>query len=315
MPTRSTLVLAFLFLCWPGAPAQSAEPNPSGKRAVAPPISYAEPRRLADLANKTINESSGIACSRRKKGVFWTHNDSGGKPRLYAFNNKGESLGTFDVTGARAIDWEDMASVRLGKTSYLVLADVGDNNARRKDCALYLIKEPALPAGRKPAPGKIRIAKIIRFKYPDGPQNCEAVAVDAATKTIIVITKATTPLAKVYAVRIPKGKGKSVATAWPVSVLAIASVTAMDISPDGSRCIVLTYGPAYEYARKKGEKWKDAFGRQPHEIKMPARAQGESICYGSDGKTLYLTSEKLPTPLWEVPVIEQRNGNVGGRNK
>ena len=41
------------------------------------------------------------------------------------------------------------------------------------------------------------------------------------------------------------------------------------------------------------------------EIGMPLRIQGESICYGPDGKTLYLTSEKLPTPLWEVPVVDK----------
>ena len=285
-PTRITLVLIFLVLARPGASARSVDPNPSTKRPPAPPVSYAEPRRLADLADKTINESSGLACSRRKKGVFWTHNDSGGKPRLYAFNSKGENVGTFDVAGARAIDWEDMASVRLGKTSYLVLADVGDNDARRKNCTLYFVKEPALPAGRKPAAGKIKVAKVVRFKYPDGPQNCESVAVDPATKTVYVITKAAKPIAKVYAIRIPRAKDKGVVTAWPVSALALAAVTGMDISPDGSRCIVVTYGPAFEYARKRGEKWKDAFGREPCEIKMPARAQGESICYGADGKTL-----------------------------
>ena len=38
------------------------------------------------------------------------------------------------------------------------------------------------------------------------------------------------------------------------------------------------------------------------EIVLPVRVQGEAICYGQDGKTLYLTSEKRPTPLWEVPV-------------
>jgi hypothetical protein len=38
--------------------------------------------------------------------------------------------------------------------------------------------------------------------------------------------------------------------------------------------------------------------------------QGESVCYGSDGKTLYLTSEcpendgGKPSPLWEVPAIK-----------
>lgn len=297
MITRSTLILAALVVGWLGSVARGAEP------AAAVPIAYEKPRQLAELANKKVTESSGLACSRRRKGVFWTHNDSGDKPRVYAFNNKGEDLGTFDVAGARAADWEDMASVRLGKTSYLLLADVGDNDTRRKDRTLYFVKEPALPAGRKPAAGKIKVAKVVRFKYPDGPQNCEAVAIDPKTRTVYVITKAA-PVCKVFAVRIPKGQAKGVATARPVAALTVPIVTAMDISPDRARCIVLTYGHAYEYARKPGEKWKDAFGREPREIKMPARAQGESICYGLDGKTLYLTSEKLPTPLWEVPVVE-----------
>ncbi len=34
---------------------------------------------------------------------------------------------------------------------------------------------------------------------------------------------------------------------------------------------------------------------------MPQRNQGESVCYGADGRTLYLTSEFAPTPLLEVP--------------
>jgi len=43
---------------------------------------------------------------------------------------------------------------------------------------------------------------------------------------------------------------------------------------------------------------------------MPRRVQGESICYGPDGKTLYLTSEckgkdpANPAPLLEVPVTK-----------
>ncbi len=307
MRRSTTLILMFLALAWPDAPAQSAEPNPPAKRPPAAPIAYAKPNRLTDLANKTIKESSGLACSRRRKNVFWTHNDSGDNPRIYAFNNKGEDLGTFDVAGARAVDWEDMASVRLGKTPYLLLADVGDNNARRKNCTLYFVKEPALPAGRKPVQGKVKIAKVIRFKYPDGPQNCEAVAVDPTTRTVYIITKSAKPIAKVYSVRIRKGKDKGVIVAWPVSALPHGTVTGMDISPDGARCIVVTYGPAYEYTRQQGEKWADAFARKPREITMPARTQGESICYGTDGKTLYLTSEKLPTPLWEVPVTKQED--------
>ena len=192
MPTRTTLILMLLALAWPHAPTQSAEPNPPAKRAPAAPIAYAKPGRLANLTNKKINESSGLACSRRRRNVFWTHNDSGDKPRIYAFNNKGKDLGTFDIAGAQAIDWEDMASVRLGKTPYLLLADVGDNNTRRKNCTLYFVKEPDLPAGRKPVQGKVKVARTIRFKYPDGPQNCEAVAIDPTTRTVYIIAKAAT---------------------------------------------------------------------------------------------------------------------------
>jgi hypothetical protein len=77
----------------------------------------------------------------------------------------------------------------------------------------------------------------------------------------------------------------------------------MDISADGLRAVVLTYGPAFEYVRAGGEKWSAAFRRPGRKLWMPGRRQGESICYGPDGKTLYLTSEKLPTPLLEVPAI------------
>ena len=91
-----------------------------------------------------------------------------------------------------------------------------------------------------------------------------------------------------------------------IASLEIPSVTAMDVSPDGRRAIVGTYGNAYEYVRRTGEGWAEAFSRPPREIIVPGRTQGESICYGTDGKTLYLTSENLPTPLFEVPVLEKK---------
>ena len=80
----------------------------------------------------------------------------------------------------------------------------------------------------------------------------------------------------------------------------------MEISPDGLRAVILTYGHAYEYARRDGEKWSEVFARPPRVLRMPQRRQGETVCYGPDGKTLYLTSEFAPTPLFEVPVAESK---------
>lgn len=87
-------------------------------------------------------ESSGLGISRTYPGVFWTHNDSGDRPRLYAIDSTATLLATFEVEGAGARDWEAMA---LGPcpgpsgTSCLYVADVGDNRSARESVTIYII--------------------------------------------------------------------------------------------------------------------------------------------------------------------------------
>jgi hypothetical protein len=78
-------------------------------------------------------------------------------------------------------------------------------------------------------------------------------------------------------------------------------VAAMDISPDGRRAVVLTDTAGFEFTRGADEGWPAAFGRDPCLVPTPPRKNGESICYGADGKALYLTSEGDREPLWEIP--------------
>lgn len=267
-------------------------------------IEYGRGRKLCNLANTAITESSGLACSWFKRGVFWTHNDSGDTARIFAFNMQGEDLATYEIKKAGAVDWEDMASCRFGDKSVLLFADVGDNQGRRETCTLYVVVEPLIDKTKRNATGTVKPALTIRFRYEDGPHNCEAVAVDPKTRTIYLVTKAGAAECKVYALPWPKQERKKPFVAKAVADLHIAAATAMDISPDGLRAIVLTYGPAYEFTKRPNEQWSDAFARAPRLIRMPPRAQGESICYGQDGKTLYLTSEKVPTPLLEIPVLQ-----------
>ena len=63
---------------------------------------------------------------------------------------------------------------------------------------------------------------------------------------------------------------------------------------------MLTYGDAYQYVRRGDETWAAAFHRPGSLVELPPREQGESICYGPDGCTLWLTSEGRPTPLIKV---------------
>ena len=292
------------------APALGLEPAGAEKPAPAAPVAYGPPRELAKLADLAITESSGLACSRVNDGVFWTHNDSGSTPRVFAFNSQGESVGTFEISGAHAEDWEDMASFKQGKNGFLVIGDVGDNNLVRKDYAIYLVPEPVLPPKAKGIRATLKALPAIRFTYEDGPHNCESVGIDPTEKAIYLVSKTPNPVCKVYVLPLPtKGPARGL-VAKAIATLSIPTTTAMDISPDGLRAVVLTYGDAYEYARAPKEKWADAFGRPPRRLAMPGRAQGESICYGPDGKTLYLTSEKIPVPLLEVPMASADTGSA-----
>jgi len=269
----------------------------------AEPARYGQGRELCTLANKEIDESSGVACSRVNPGVFWTHNDSGDEPRLFAFNAKGEDLATFQVEGAICRDWEDIASFARDGKGYLVVADVGDNASEHDECSLYVIEEPRLDPRKRGARARLRVEAAIHFRYEDGAHNCEAVGVDTASKTFFLVTKVFVGPCKVYALPNPPAGTREPLVAKAIATLRIPMTTGMDVSPDGLRAIVLTYGDAYEFTRRPDEKWADAFARVPRTLSMPRRRQGEAICYGPDGQTLYLTSEKAPCPFFEVPVL------------
>ena len=169
----------------------------------APPRrSYGPGRRIASLADPLINESSGLACGRRNVGAFWTHNDSGDAPRIFAFGHKGEALATYSIAEAIAIDWEDMASFTLAGRHYLVIADTGDNVRVRPRVTLYFIEEPALDLSQRPVVGQAKIVQAITFTFADGPQDCESVAVDPAGRTVYLVSKRGKPT--VYELPLPE---------------------------------------------------------------------------------------------------------------
>jgi hypothetical protein len=300
--------------------AENAEADRADAPQVAPlePIAYGTPNLAGKLEDKAINESSGIARSYRTEGLFWTHNDSGDKPRLYAFDSRGKAVGTFDVPGAKALDWEDMTSFEMDGKAYLIAGDVGDNARKRKHVVLYLIEEPAIPEGKRPVSGALVVAARLRYTYEDGPQNCECVAFHPATRTVLLMSKWRDPSkCQAYTLVWPKTPqgATDVATAKAVAKTPIIYATGMDLSPDGRRVTVCNYHSAYEYTRRRDETWATAFGRKPKQTRMPRRMQGEAICYGADGQTLYLTSERYPSPLWEIPVATRKDGDDEGRGE
>jgi hypothetical protein len=280
-------------------------------------VKYGRPRSLGKVDDKRISESSGIARSLLREDAFWTHND-GNTPRLYCIDKEGETLAIIKLEGAEFVDCEDIASFTSGGKNYLLYADTGDNEFKSSEYRLHLFEEPP-PADDPPGKGKgkgkkkgkgkakpqdVSLTMTIPFRYPEGSAaDCEAVAVDPMSGKIYLATKEETRGSRVYELDLPETEPVRPLQARFVAGLDMRTVAAMDISPDGRRAIVLTDTAAFEFARGDDEGWPAAFQRQPCQVRTPPRQNGESICYGADGKTLYLTSEGDREPLWEIPVL------------
>ena len=80
------------------------------------------------------------------------------------------------------------------------------------------------------------------------------------------------------------------------------SVTAAAIAPDGRHFIVRTYLAAFEWDIEPGKSLVAVLQGRRHRRNIPFEVQGESICYRPDGRAILMTSEKAPTPLYEMPI-------------
>lgn len=263
---------------------------------------YGEPKQIATLEDKDINESSGIVVSRNNVGLFWTHNDSGGGNFLYAFDAQGKRRGVWSVTGAENVDWEDIAISK----SHIYIADIGDNDKKRESITIYRVAEPVIKkenaTSTKSKPLQTEKAETIRLQYPDGKHDAETLLVHPATNDIYVVTKTTKGAAGVYKVSNPSTTSSNkLVKVSDVSVPSITKgfLTGGEISPDGKRVILCDYFAAFEFTLASGN-FDDIWKSKPSVVNLGQRQQGESVCYSKDGKSIYATSEKTPTPLIEI---------------
>jgi len=233
-----------------------------------------------------LPEASGLAASGISPGRFWTHNDSG-KPEIVALDSKGVITGRVSLSGAALDDWEAITSARCGTGTCLYVADIGDNDATRKEIAVYRIIEPVKVAGTVP------VDAVIRATYPDGPQNAEALLA-APDGRLYIVTKGDTGAIALY--RFPQQPDTN-ATARLERVGAPLSprtsgpkrITDGTISPDGSWVVLRTTATLLFY---RAEEFLNGTFREVRriDVKTIREPQGEGISFGPNG-SLYLVGE------------------------
>ena len=262
-----------------------------GPRAVACGACRA-PATLGRVESTALVEISGLVASARHPGVFYAHNDSGERARLFAVGARGEDLGVYLVSHASAVDWEDVARGPCGEGapgSCVFLADIGDNQAARDDLAVYRVREPKLGGGMLPA-------DALPFVYPDGRHDAETLLAHPKTGVLTVVTKALRGRAGVYEFPTPLTPGRVVTLIHRGDVRVpwlLPLVTGGDVDPSSGSVLLRSYvGLAlWPAASLDASVAETLLAAQPCDMPVASEAQGEAVAFVADGSGYVTVSE------------------------
>ena len=282
----------------------------------ATPVNLTIVRRTAPT---DLVENSAAAMSMTQPGVFFTINDSGNDPLLFALDTANKDRGVWRVTNANNTDWEaaSVGPCSAGSPEWCVyIGDVGDNEATHRSRKIYRVAEPR--ATSSVGLDSLKAEKLT-YEYPNGPQDVEAMYV-ARNADVFLIAKrlrldptGRRPLpALVY--RLPASawieKGRVVAELTDSLPIAPGSapfrlITDASLSPDAKHLAVRTYMQLYAFDADS------ATGRLNHSV-PPAvcnlltvdEVQGEGVTWvDNHGRFLFTTEgRRAPIALADCPL-------------
>ncbi|MEW5837960.1 MAG: hypothetical protein AB1717_03915 [Pseudomonadota bacterium] len=269
---------------------------------------------LTDSSTKQvrIDEASGLTQSILHPALYWTHNDSRNvfdsqptEPLLFAINAQGELQGELWLDGIKPHDWEAISHFRQHDHAYLLIADIGDNRARRsRGIRLHAVREPSTLASTMHA----QPAWTLELLYPDGARDAEALAVDSQENAIYILSKRDEK-PQLYRAKLPKaGKNRQTLTLLgqipPLNAELESSAddelhvlpfthqpVDMAFAPDRQEVALLTYSHIYIFPRSPQQSWLQAMQGQPRVIPLPGARQYEGMSYSQDGQTLLVVRE------------------------
>jgi hypothetical protein len=259
------------------------------------------PSSPGTLASDEMDESSGLAVSAENPGTLWINNDSGDTARVFAVATTGALRGIYDLAGATAVDWEDVA---LGPgprrdTPYLYVGDTGDNAEGRANVVVYRVPEPTVTGdgGTHTLDG----VEALTLRYPDGAHDSEALMVDPRDGDLYLIAKHLLGGdAGIY--RAPSGLAAGSTTVLThVGDLKLGfglpnAVTAADISREGSTIAVRTYG-AVRLWHRDTRTVVATLATKPCPGPTPVEVQGEAVGLAPGGRSYFTVSEGVHAPL------------------
>lgn len=266
--------------------------------------------RIGQLEHEALREVSGVVKS-SLGDFYWVHNDSpqhgDDEARLFALGINGAPLvpswlgvpsdewqGHF-IRNADNADWEDIAR----HEDVLYIADTGNNGNARRDLGVYVVNEPH--------PHRVTAMRALRYlpiRYPDqvgypGERwhfDCEALFVADGKLHFVTKHRQSGEVrsqevgAKLYRLDTQHTDRENVLTLLGEHDGTL-SVTAADLSPDGSTLAIATYTALWLFERPaSGDNWLAGSSRRAELDRGLWRRQLEAIAW-QDSATLLLINE------------------------
>jgi hypothetical protein len=238
------------------------------------------------LANPLLEEVSGLVVSRRYPNRLYVHTDSGGEAAVYVLDTLGNELGKLALSGLNNRDWEDIA-VGPGPngSSYIYVAEIGDNEAKHEETSLYRFAEPellqAIPSDA---------IDQVKLQFPGGPKDAETFLVDPVSGDLFLVSKRDTKntLYRVPADGFEKGK----AVLEKLHSFDFTSSVGGDVSRDGSQVLIKTYLAVFYWKRTEKQSLVEALQAAPIRLPYVPEPQGEAIGFNFKGNAYFTLSEK-----------------------
>jgi len=243
----------------------------------------------------SINEASGICASRTHPNVLYTHNDSGGKNRIFAISTTGQLLATIYINGATAHDWEDIACGPCpgGSGNCIYIADTG-GNAGGDANTIYRIREPGSIHDQT-----VQLDSKLKFSWDQ--HDCETVMIDPHGE-VYVVSKVH-PGQHCKLVHLPSRLWGDAHHEW-VPDGVIMKITSNsnnpvggDISPNGKEVVIKAYGHVY-YWSTPDSNYAAHLAEMPVNLPYHQEPQGEAVCWDQKGEGYYTLSEGHNQPLY-----------------
>lgn len=268
-------------------------------------------------ARPELIENSAATLSHTQSGVFFTINDSGNDPLLFALDTTGADRGVWRVEGATNRDWESASVGPCGAPARadfatpnecVYIGDTGDNMAERPSRAIYRVAEPT--AQRQGFIGLVR-AEALEYRYADGPHDVEAMYV-APNGNIYLITKrllrdrgGRARPALIFELPADAWGRRGGTVAQLVDSLPIVpgsaplrAITDAALSPDARLLAVRTYAQVYTFATDSlTGRVRGAIPPGVCNIVQFVVWPGEGITWFGRSAKLLLTSEGRESPL------------------